>query len=318
MPAREFTLIERFVRHFPRRGRGLALGPGDDCAILQPSRGMELCVTTDAIVEGVHFDRRFSPEDIGHKALAVNLSDLAAMGAAPRWFLVALELPAGVPTSLLEGLARGMAPLARAHRCTLAGGNLSRARALAATVTALGEVPAGQALRRDGLRGGDVLAITGTLGSAALGRRRLRRRPLAARSPLERAQLRPSPRVDAGLAARGIASCAIDVSDGLAQDLSRLCEASGCGAELWGSRLPARPEVRAERDWRELCLAGGEDYELLLGVRPGRWAALRRRIEASGSRVTEIGRAIGPPGLRLAAEPGGATRRLGGRGFSHF
>ncbi|HUB09737.1 MAG TPA: thiamine-phosphate kinase [Myxococcales bacterium] len=312
---REFALIDRFTRHFPRRGRGLVLGPGDDCAVLRPSPGHELCATTDAVVEGVHFDRRFTMEDVGHKALAVNLSDLAAMGAVPRWFLVALELRAGVAPSVLDGLARGMAPLARAHGCTLAGGNLSRGRALAVTITALGELPAGTALRRDGLRPGDVLAVTGTLGAAALGRKDLR---AGRRTSAARAQLRPTPRLAAGRAARGIASCAIDVSDGLAQDLGHLCDASGCGAELWASCLPAAAGVRRRRDRLRLCLAGGEDYELLLGVSPRRWPQLERRLAAAGTALTEIGRAVAERGLRLAPAPGGTPRPIAARGFDHF
>ncbi len=312
---REFALIERFVRHFPERGQGLVLGPGDDCAILRPTPGRELCVTTDEIREGVHFDRRFAPEDVGHKALAVNLSDLAAMGAVPRWFLVALELPRNVQPDLLDRLARGMLPLAREFGCALAGGNLCRGPALALTITALGEVPDGAALRRRGLRPGHVIAVTGTVGFAALGLAALRagRRDAAAR-----AQLRPTPRIAAGLAARGVASCAIDVSDGLAQDLEHLCEASGCGAELWASRLPARPAVRAQRRWRGLCLSGGEDYELLLGVPPRRWPALRRRVEATGTPLTEIGRALDGSGIRLAEVPGGRTHHLAAPGFEHF
>jgi thiamine-monophosphate kinase len=321
-PPAEFALIERFLHHFPRAGPGLFLGPGDDCALLRPAPRHELCVTTDTVREGVHFGPRSTPEDIGHKALAVNLSDLAAMGARPRWFLAAIELPARVAPALVEGMARGMAALAREHRCLLAGGNLCRGRGVAVTVTALGDVPIGGALRRDGLRPGDLLVVTGTLGLAALGLRSLRRARLPRlaqrRGEAELAQLRPRPRVAAGLAARGVATAGIDISDGLAQDLGHLCDASRCGAELWSDQLPVGPLVAARRDWLSLCLAGGEDYELLLGVAPERWAKLRRHLERSGAHAFAVGRASARPGLWLARGPGGRAKKLSARGFSHF
>jgi thiamine-monophosphate kinase len=315
-PPGEFALIDRFVRHFPRSGLGLALGPGDDCALLRPASNRELCVTTDTVREGVHFDAQFTPAEIGHKALAVSLSDLAAMGAKPRWFVVALELPAHVAPAFVDGLARGMAALAGAHRCLLAGGNLCRGPGVAATVTALGEVPLGGAIRRDGLRPGDLLVATGTLGLAALGLRLLKGGRGGGEA--ERAQLMPRPRVAAGLTARGIATAGIDVSDGLAQDLNHLCRASGCGAKIWSGQLPVAQPVAAQRDWLSLCLEGGEDYELLLGVRPKDWGRLRRRLERSGTPATAIGEASSRPGVWLARGPGARAQRLSARGFSHF
>ena len=312
----ELELIDRFVRRFERGGRGLVAGPGDDCAILRPTRGMEICATTDTVREGVHFGPRFLPGDIGHKALAVNLSDLAAMGASPRWFLVALELPPCWTGPRIDALAAGMARLAAIHGCHLAGGNVCRADALAITLTALGELPAGTALRRDGLRPGDLLAVTGRLGSAALGLRRLRRRRGGGEEEL--AQLRPEPRVAVGLAARGIASAAIDLSDGLAQDLPRLCRASSCGAEIWAEALPVSRAVARQRDRLELCLGGGEDYELLLGLSEGRLPELLRRVARVGVPLTVIGRATKGRALRLSARQGEALGPLPERGWAHF
>jgi thiamine-monophosphate kinase len=189
----EFSLIERFLAEFPRAR--VPLGPGDDCAVLAPTKG-PLCVTTDAVVEEVHFTRaHFSPEDIGHKALAVNLSDLAAMGATPRWFLCALALPRDFPQAQLRRIARGMSALAREHRIALVGGNFTSARELSLTITAAGELRR-PALTRAGGRPGDLLYMSGTLGEARLGLLQLQagRRTGAA----IRRQRRPVPRVALG------------------------------------------------------------------------------------------------------------------------
>ncbi len=310
----EFELIDAFVGALPHEGAGMPLGPGDDAALLRASRGHDLCATVDEVREGVHFTRRFSLEDIGHKALAVNLSDLAAMGARPRWFLCALELPHGSDRRSIVRIAAGMMSLAGEHGCLLAGGNLCRGPGIAITVTALGEVPRGRALRRDGLRPGDLLAVTGALGGAALGLQRLSRG--GGRAGALR-QLRPAPRVRAGLSARGLASAAIDVSDGLLQDLGHLCERSGCGAEVDPSRLPLDPALRGRPDGLALALGGGEDYELILGVPPRRFPLLRRRIERAGVPLTVIGEATRRPGLRLLGA-GGAPALPAVRGFRHF
>ena len=300
----EFALIERFVRHFPRRGRGLVAGPGDDCALLRPSPGRELCITTDTIREGVHFGPRFTPADIGHKALAVNLSDLAAMGARPRWFLAAIELPKRVAPGFVDGLGRGMAALARQQHCLLAGGNLCRGPGVAVTLTAIGEVPTGGAIRRTGC--GPVicssLPVPWGWPRSACGFCR----PAGAIDPSP-----PSgPSSDLGHAwrrgwrreaSRPRGSTSPTASS---QDLAHLCEASGCGAELWTERLPVAPAVAAQRDWLSLCLAGGEDYELLLGVRPQDLTRLSRRLERSRTPAVVIGQASRRPGLRLASGSG--------------
>jgi thiamine-monophosphate kinase len=319
--AREFALIDRFVRTFRRqKGARVVLGPGDDAALLRPTPGMLLCATTDAICEGVHYGPRFRPDEIGHKALAVNLSDLAAMGADPRWFLVALGLRPGTSAAWIDGVARGMARLARRFDCALVGGNITRATRNSLTLTVLGEVPEGQALRRDGLKPGHALVVTGSLGGSALGLRLLRRGRSA--SPAVRSQLRPVPQVAAGRIARGVASAAIDVSDGLAPDLAHLCVASDCGAEIWERSLPLGPGVAAQPDALSLALTGGEDYQLLLGVPPRRWPALHDQLAASGVAATRIGRAIPRAGLWIARvsdeKRDEKPRRLSPLGFQHF
>ncbi|HYI02037.1 thiamine-phosphate kinase [Hyalangium sp.] len=280
----EFSLIERFLAAFPRAR--VPVGPGDDCAVLAPTRGA-LCVTTDAVVEDVHFTRKgFSPEDIGHKALAVNLSDLAAMGATPRWFLCALALPRGFPERELRGLARGMSALAREHRIALVGGNFTSARELSLTLTAAGELQQA-ALTRAGGRPGHLLYVSGTLGEARLGLIQLQSGQR--RGPAILRQRRPIPRVALGSLASRFASAGMDLSDGLAQDLGHLCEASGVGAEVELAHLPLSPAVRAVLG-PEGALAGGEDYELLLAIPPDRAGAFERACARAGERVTHVGR----------------------------
>ncbi len=331
----EFALIDSFLAPFgvSRNGRrgpaasGVLCGPGDDCAQLAPSRGMRLVATTDAALDGVHFDlRRSSAEDAGWKALAMNLSDLAAAGARPRWFLCALGVPiVGMPQNALaavaRGFGRGMARLAKESGCALVGGNLTRAKQWSLTITALGE--ARRPLSRAGARPGDALVLVGELGAAALGlswlqdgpshgaakRNRLvayaESLPAAGRAAV-RAQLRPVPQVEAGLVAAALASAAIDISDGLLQDLGHLCARSGCAAELACERLPRSPLVRAHeaRAARRgdhpyaLSLAGGEDYALLLAVPAARAPTLLRRL---------AGRSCA--GRSSAGSRGGARRR---------
>ncbi len=306
----EFSLIERFLAEFPRAR--VPLGPGDDCAVLAPPKG-PLCVTTDAVVEGVHFTRaHFSPEDIGHKALAVNLSDLAAMGATPRWFLCALALPKNFPEPQLRRIARGMSALAQEHRIALVGGNFTSARELSLTLTAAGELRR-PALTRSGGRPGDHLYISGTLGDARLGLMRLQagQRTGAA----IRRQRRPEPRVALGLIASRFASAAMDVSDGLAQDLEHLCDASGVGAEVELAHLPLTPAVRAALG-PDGALAGGEDYELLMALPPGRAPAFERACAQASQRVTRIGRLMKAP-HRVLRDPNGRLIAPPA-GFDHF
>jgi len=306
----EFDFIRRFLSHFPRAR--VPVGPGDDCAVLAPSRGA-LCVTTDAVVEDVHFTRAaFSPEDIGHKALAVNLSDLASMGATPRWFVCALSLPKHFPPRELAGLARGMAALARAHRIALVGGNFTSARELSVTVTAAGELSR-PPLTRAGARPADLLYVSGTLGDARLGLAHLRAG--LKRGPAVRRQRRPEPRVALGRLASRFASAALDVSDGLAQDLGHLCASSRVRALLELERLPMTAAVRKSLG-PQGALAGGEDYELLLAVPPGRSQAFERACARAGQSITRIG--------LLSEGSGWVCRDATGRvlpppeGFDHF
>ena len=333
--AGEFGVIDAFLAPFGlgRDGGssardGVLLGPGDDCAQLRPARGQVLVATTDAVLDGVHFDlRRCTPDDAGWKALAVNLSDLAAAGARPRWFLCALGVPKGArPGQSARRMGAGMAALAAAADCALVGGNVTAALQWTLTITALGE--ARSPLSRAGGRPGDLLVLSGTLGAAALGLRLLqrRRRPAGAEAlAAVAAQQRPQPLWQAGLAAAGLASAAIDVSDGLLADLGHLCDRSGCGALVDCAALPrlaavARAEAADARRGAHphaLSLAGGEDYALLLAVAPARRRRLLAALERAGSPGAVIGRLEATRGLRLT-EAGRALPLPARAGFDHF
>jgi thiamine-monophosphate kinase len=309
-PPGEFEIIALFTRALPVRARGIVVGPGDDAAVVRPAEGEDLVATVDAVVEGVHFDERSTPADVGWKALAVNLSDLAAMGARPVAALVALGLPRGIGVTALRGIARGLGACARAHRVPVVGGNVTRAGALSLTVTVLGAVPEGRAVLRSGARPGDLVAVTGTLGDAALGLARGAPRALAAR------QRRPVPRIAAGLALAGLARAAVDVSDGLVQDLGHLCRASGVGARIGVADLPLSPAYRravGERpDPYAPALAGGEDYELVLALPPRLLARARAAAARARTPLTVVGRfvrgrgvaVVDPHGERVAVPSG--------------
>jgi thiamine-monophosphate kinase len=325
-PARqgEFGFIRALARRAGRAGRRWPLGIGDDAAILAPRSGYELAVTLDALHEDVHF--RLATTDarsLGHKALVVNLSDLAAMGARPLGFVLGLGLPPELEPRVLEGFAGGLLAAARASSCPLVGGDTTRAARLAIAITAIGEVPRGCALRRSGARPGDHLFVTGTLGAAALGLRELEcAAPLSGLSARAVArQRRPRARLREGTRLResGLASAAIDVSDGLVQDLGHLLERSGVGAELWLERLPTErgfARVCATRglDPTLLAASGGEDYELLFcASRAPSAAALAKKL---GCRVTEIGRIT--RARRLVTLREGEPVELSASGFDHF
>ena len=312
----EFDLIARyFTRPTPRA----ALGVGDDCALLQPAPGMQLAISSDMLVEGRHFFADVDPYSLGHKALAVNLSDLAACGARPLAFTLALALPR-VDEAWLGPFSRGMLALADAHGCELVGGDTTRGP-LNICITVFGEVPRGQALLRSGARVGDDIYVSGTLGDARLALEILRGTVVAPAEVLAAARLRleqPTPRVALGLALRGIATAAIDVSDGLLGDLGHILEQSGVGAtvhndtaiELVAARayLPFEksvfyPEIKADQ-WLAWTLAGGDDYELLFTAPASAGPAIAAASSLSQTTVTRIGQIDGERGLRLVNAQG--------------
>ena len=278
----EFTLI---ARHFTRPVKRARLGVGDDCALLAPAAGHELAVSTDMLVAGTHFFAGTDARRLGHKVLAVNLSDLAAMGAQPRYATLALCLP-DADDAWVERFAAGFFALAERHGGELVGGDTTRGP-MAMCVTVFGEVPNGQAIRRDGAAIGDDVWVSGTLGDAALGLKALKSEAMldaADRAFCVGRLESPEPRIDLGLALRGVATSMIDLSDGLAGDLAHIARASGVGARINVDALPMSASLRGQRHARSLhcALSGGDDYELCFTA-----AVDQREL------VVAIGRSVG-------------------------
>jgi thiamine-monophosphate kinase len=282
----------------------VALGIGDDAALLRPNAGMELAVSTDLLLEGRHFRAGADARKLGHKALAVNLSDMAAMGAAPRWVTLALALPAA-DEAWLDGFARGFFALAERFGVELIGGDTTRGP-LAICVTILGEVPAGFSLVRAGAAPGDDIWVSGDLGGAALGLAQPGNAAAAKRLD------EPEPRVELGERLRGIANAAIDVSDGFAQDLGHILERSSVGAVVEYERLPKFPGADAGQ-----VLAGGDDYELTFTARQDRRAEIEALSTELGVALARVG-AIqkGEPRLQVLGKDGAPMAPA--RGFDHF
>lgn len=335
----EFELIARyFTRPTPRA----VLGVGDDCALLQPGPGMQLAVSTDMLVAGRHFFADVDPRTLGHKALAVNLSDLAACGARPLAFTLALALPTA-DAAWLEPFAHGLLALADAHGCELVGGDTTQGP-LTVCITVFGEVPAAaprrsgqpgtQALLRSGARAGDDLYVSGTLGDACLALDVLQGQlslPQTVFAPARQRLEQPTPRVALGLALRGIASAAADVSDGLLGDLGHILERSGVGATVETARvlplLAARAHYAGDDRWFEqdigsaralqCVLSGGDDYELVFTAPPEQRAAVQAASAASATAVTCIGQIDAAAGLRLVDAQGTPVRGTFAA-FDHF
>lgn len=314
-PVHEFDLIAR-IRQRAAASGDVVLGIGDDCALLLPPPGMQLAVTMDALNVGVHFPPDTAPADIGWKALAVNLSDLAAMGAQPAWGTLSLSLPQGDP-GFVDAFFDGFFALAAQHGFALVGGDTTRGP-LSIAITAHGLVEPGRALRRDGAREGDDIWVSGTLGDAAGALRQWQAG--AAISPVLQARLdRPTPRVALGLALRGIASSCIDVSDGLLADLAHICRASGVGAEVDVDALPASDALRAAFDpdtRRVLQAAGGDDYELCFTVPASAAEALGNALVDAGTGATRIGTITAATGVRPVLA--GAAWSAPATGWQHF
>ena len=317
----EFRLIDRIRERTAQARDDVRLGIGDDAALLAVPAGQELAVAIDTLVEGVHFPVGTAPADIGWKALAVNLSDLAAMGATAAWALLALTLPRP-DAAFVDGLADGFAQLARQHRLALVGGDTTRGP-LTLSVAVHGFVPPGQALTRAGARAGDAVLVTGTLGDAAAGLRCLQPHmdvQTSLRDALVERLNRPVPRLAAGLALRGRASACIDVSDGLLADLGHLCIASGVGAEIDAALLPRSSALLGlfdEAAARDFALAGGDDYELCFSVPAARVAEVQADLARLGCGATRIGRIVAGDGVRVR-DADGSRLEPGRQGWDHF
>jgi thiamine-monophosphate kinase len=316
----EFELIRRyFARRDPVRP-DVILGIGDDAALLEVPAGRQLALATDTLVEGIHVPAGTDPASIGHKALAVNLSDLAAMGAEPAWFTLNLTLPRA-EAAWLEDFARGLFDLARAQGVQLVGGDTTHGP-LTVTVGACGFVPPGQALTRAGARPGDRIYVSGVLGEAGLALPMLRGQlelPEEYQAAVLERFHRPWPRVREGLALRGLASACIDISDGLLADLGHVLEQSGVGARIDLSRLPVSPAydtVFSALGW-DTALAAGDDYELCFTLPPAREQALHRAAAGFAGSLSWIGEIEAEAGLRIMDEAG-RPYRPARRGYDHF
>lgn len=327
----EFALIRQF---FTRPTPRAVLGVGDDCALLQPAPGMHLAISSDMLVNGRHFFDDAEPQALGHKALAVNLSDLAACGAKPLAFTLALALPQADPL-WLGPFSRGLFALADAHGCELIGGDTTRGP-LNICITVFGEMPAGQALLRSGAQAGDDIYVSGALGEASLALAQLlHERDTASEAKKPQVPLapeayacalarlhQPTPRVALGQALRGVASAAADISDGLLADLGHILERSAVGATVHTACLPALPPAYGAAhplpaQLLRHALAGGDDYELVFTAPPAQARAVQAAAQASHTPVTRIGHIDAQPGLRLLDGQGQAvTGEFGG--FDHF
>ena len=321
----EFELIRRFFLR-SGSGSGVILGVGDDAALLSLPKDSDLVAAVDTIVAGRHFPEGTDARSIGHRALAVNLSDVAAMGATPAWATLALTLPA-MDTLWLERFSAGLFDLANAHGVALVGGDTTRGP-LTVSVQILGHVPQGMALRRSGAHEGDLLAVTGTLGDAGAGLAFLTAPPAAAAGSrgvhaavealIQRFEY-PAPRVQFGLAARSIATAAMDLSDGLVGDLPKLARASGLAARVAVERLPlseallAAADLRQARDW---ALGAGDDYELLLAVPAARYGTLEAAAARLNLRLTAVGELR--PGSGVTWSLNGKDFAPESSGFDHF
>ncbi len=316
---KEFDWIAELQRQPFSRHPEVILGIGDDAALCTVPAGMHLVTAVDTVVSGVHFPKDTSAFDIGYKALAVNLSDLAAMGASPRWMTLALTCPPVEPSWLAE-FTQGLLTLATQHQVSLIGGDTTAGH-LTVTIQVSGVVPAGLALLRSGAQVGDAIYVTGTLGDAGLGllaeMQHSLSLPMDAQQFVKNRLNRPTPRVSEGLALRGIAHSAIDISDGLAADLGHILTASGVGACLVVENLPLSPVLRhyvSQQDAATLALTAGDDYELCFTVPPAR-EHLLQRVLPSGN-YTKIGTIEAVAGLRclLAGQP----FILDKAGYEHF
>src|SRR3954471_16416284 len=344
--ATETALIARIQQQLPPPPDWLLVGIGDDAAVVEPERNRVEVLSVDALIEGIHFDRAFvPPRAIGHRALAVNLSDLAAMGAAPRLALLSFALPATLPLADFEGIIAGFAALAAPHRLHVAGGNLTRSPGpLLIDVAVMGTVKRRQALTRAGARPGDDLYVSGAVGSARAGLAvlrevisqglelvtddsRLRTDDLRLRTDdlrLKTAYLHPQPRVALGvhLARNKAASACMDLSDGLSDALEQMAEASGVARTSDAEPLPIDPGARAffagrGEDPVAESLAGGDDYELLIAVRPRTQRRLAEAMRRGGVPLTRIGRCTAARGI-VVRGAGAAASAAVAQGFSHF
>ncbi|HTS86641.1 MAG TPA: thiamine-phosphate kinase [Usitatibacter sp.] len=314
----EFDLI---AKHFTRPAANAVLGVGDDAALVDVSNGMDLAVSTDTMVQGTHFFPDVHPENLGHKALAVNLSDMAAMGAMPYWAMLALTLPA-VDDAWLAAFSKGFFDLAGEFNVSLIGGDTTRGP-LSLTVTIMGEVPAGAALRRSGAKAGNDIWVSGNIGDAALAVAHRNGKLVLTEADYHEAVMRlyePTPRVGLGQALRGMATAAIDVSDGLLADLGHICRLSGVGATVDAASIPLSAigaRHVASLEGLTAIVAGGDDYELCFTAPANARESIQDLTDMLNIPLTRIGQVRRGKGVSLIG-PDGKPLKIDGRGYDHF
>jgi thiamine-monophosphate kinase len=312
----EFSIIEHYFKSIATQSDGVVLGPGDDCAILSFPAGYEACLSTDTLVENVHFPRYCPPHVVAARTMGANLSDLAAMGAEPHSFLLSLTLPS-VDEQWLQEFSEALWQLIQRYRISLAGGNLSKG-SLSISMTAIGKLPANTAVRRSGAKVGDDIYVSGTLGDAARGLELVKQGNYE--NYLADRYCEPSPRLSTGMALRGIASSMIDLSDGLFGDLNHVCQASGKGAVIEARRLPISDELRASAGRASavrMALFSGDDYELCFTAAPAMRSKVKAVATETGVPLTRIG------GIRegsevVAVDRDGVPLPYGGASYQHF
>lgn len=320
MSLNEFDFIRRYLHAVPQDAAVLQ-GIGDDAALVRPAPGEDWCFSTDMLLAGRHFFADDDPADVAHKVLAVNVSDMAAMGARPRWALLGAALP-GLDEAWLAPFCQTLSAQAAAYGVALIGGDTTRGERMFA-LTMAGTLPQGQALRRSGARAGDDVWVSGLLGSAAAGLQHLLGRirlPENLAASCVHALRRPEPRVALGQALLPLAHAALDVSDGLLQDLGHILRASGVGAEVAATRVPCLPPLKdcltPEQYW-PLLLAGGDDYELLFTAAPAQRGAIAALGAALDVPLARIGRIRAETGLHCR-DAQGRTLTLDRQGYDHF
>lgn len=321
MSSSEFDIIRRFFSNQQADRSDVALGIGDDAALLSPPAGQTLVVTSDTLVNGVHFPESTSPESIGFKSLAVNLSDLASMGAEPAWFTLAITLPESDEV-WLDQFANGLFELANHFNIQLVGGDTTRG-SLNITIQAMGFVPEGQAIARSGAREGDAVYITGTLGDASAGLQIIQGKisvsDSIASDLVERLE-KPSPRIVEGLALRNLASAMIDISDGLSADLGHILTASSVGADISVENIPISYALQRLEltNTRQLAVTGGDDYELCYTVPVANEKEVQQKLDALGCRWSRIGTITSQSGSLRWLDHAGNELNWGRMGYDHF
>lgn len=330
LPISEFDLIARYfdreeLKPDAAQSSRIPLGIGDDCALLEPPEGTQLALSTDTLVAGVHFLADADPGLIARRALAVNLSDLAAMGAEPLAFTLALTLPK-TNEAWLESFSQGLADMVQTYRCPLIGGNISRGP-LSITIQVQGSIEKGQALTRQGARPGDLVFVSGQLGAAGLATSLLingMKLDTPDRKDLHRAYYEPQPRIALGRACVGLANAAIDISDGLLADMEHIARQSQVGVELEANKIPVAATVRTfmtnmgdPSRGLSLALTAGDDYELLLTLAPDDAVRLQELAEGINVRVTQIGQVLSGKGVRCLDKQGNEIT-VAGKGYRHF